>query len=1076
MGKPDEAVEAYRSAVALQNTDAAWFFQLGRAAHSAGDVDTRDAAYKKAVELDKTLQVSRYGVGIFYQRTENWEMAAACFARQSLESPSDAELHYRLGMAHDRNYNWPAAIEAYRHALSLDPARDSWHYRLGFVLERSNQLELAAAAYTAAIEASEEPPYYWSYRLGSVLAKADRWEQAVSAFLARADFAFQPSANDNAATPRSFDDIMQTIDRLKLLVRRTAYDGAAHEELAVAFEEIGDWNNAAAHYAAAIDNSSAYPAKLFFRQGFCLAKSGRLEAAAAAFIESRILRRPFGVGNTPTFKRPTPSTEYVEFSETLPLWGNAILFESFHGASISCNPRAILEQVVKEDFFRDYRFIVVLNDTSRLPAHLASDARVCVVKRESSGYRRHLATAKYLINNNTFPAYFNRRDGQQYLNTWHGVPIKTLGRHIKGEFMEHRNAARNFLQASHMISPNRHTSDSLMEDYDVAGLFAGRLAETGYPRVDRTLNMTPAQKKELSQALGLDPEKRTVLYAPTWRGTLGNKQLDTDRLVQDLQQLGKLDFNVLFRGHSMIEGLLGTMDLAIKPVPPEIDTNDLLAVVDHLVTDYSSIAFDFMPKNQSITYYCYDLDEYASERGFSLDVTILPGVIIRSMDEVIRSIEHPQRHSDEAAHLYYPHEDGKATRRTIDFFFHGDRSHDVELRPDRPAVLFFAGPFIPNGITSSIISLLNSLAPQEVRAVIVIDADPVGKQHENIAKVDQLSAHVQILGRTGGTSRTPEEQWIFDRFIEKNELPAAEMWAIMEHSMAREFRRVFGEASFSAIVNFEGYTRLWGMLLGIGSPRDISRLIFLHNDMENERVTRFPYLKGMINLYRHYDRLISPCDSVSDLNMQNTARIAGVAEDAFVSCHNLIVPEEIDQKSREPVPEDIAGWASGSRTFVTVGRLSPEKGHSKLINAFARVHRQYPDTKLMIVGGGPLLVELQIQIDGLGLSHAVKLIGMVANPIPYIVISDCFVFSSNYEGQGIVLLEALHLGKPAISTNVVGPCDVLKDGHGLLVENSEEGLSQGMLRYLRSELTFPPFDSSRYVADARDRFYSLLAQ
>ena len=70
----------------------------------------------------------------------------------------------------------------------------------------------------------------------------------------------------------------------------------------------------------------------------------------------------------------------------------------------------------------------VANDTTYIPRMVKTYPNVAIIRRNSAGYRRHLATAKYLINNVTFPSYFAARPGQQYLNTWHGTPLKTLGK------------------------------------------------------------------------------------------------------------------------------------------------------------------------------------------------------------------------------------------------------------------------------------------------------------------------------------------------------------------------------------------------------------------------------------------------------------------------------------------------------------------------------------------------------------------------------------------------------------------------------------------------------------------------
>lgn len=86
-----------------------------------------------------------------------------------------------------------------------------------------------------------------------------------------------------------------------------------------------------------------------------------------------------------------------------------------------------------------------------------------------------LASCEFLINNVSFPEYFIRKKGQRYLNTWHGTPIKFLGKDIKDEFLAHKNVARNFLHTTHLLSPNTHTTNILLDRYDISNIFSGEI-------------------------------------------------------------------------------------------------------------------------------------------------------------------------------------------------------------------------------------------------------------------------------------------------------------------------------------------------------------------------------------------------------------------------------------------------------------------------------------------------------------------------------------------------------------------------------------------------------------------------
>lgn len=163
--------------------------------------------------------------------------------------------------------------------------------------------------------------------------------------------------------------------------------------------------------------------------------------------------------------------------------------------------------------------------------------------------------------------------------------------------------------------------------------------------------------------------------------------------------------------------------------------------------------------------------------------------------------------------------------------------------------------------------------------------------------------------------------------------------------------------------------------------------------------------------------------------------------------------------------------APGSRTFVTASRLSPEKNHARLIRAFDLVHQEDPNTRLVILGGGPLRDALDNLVSELGLRAAVNIAGHQPNPYGVMAQSDCFVMSSEYEGQPMVLLEALVLGLPVITTKFPSVADALPQGCGRIVDASVDGLADGMRAFLRGEVLAAPFDYREYNRETTAEFY-----
>lgn len=157
-----------------------------------------------------------------------------------------------------------------------------------------------------------------------------------------------------------------------------------------------------------------------------------------------------------------------------------ILYESYHGKSISCNPYAMYIYMIDNDNFKDYTHIWILSDIS----NLSKIKNTKYIKRNSFKNAYYLLASKYLINNTTFAPFFTKLENQIYINTWHGTPLKTLGKDSKLGFHASWNVSRNLLQSDYIISPNKYTTENFLSSSNVESLYAGEIIENGYPRND----------------------------------------------------------------------------------------------------------------------------------------------------------------------------------------------------------------------------------------------------------------------------------------------------------------------------------------------------------------------------------------------------------------------------------------------------------------------------------------------------------------------------------------------------------------------------------------------------------------
>lgn len=308
-----------------------------------------------------------------------------------------------------------------------------------------------------------------------------------------------------------------------------------------------------------------------------------------------------------------------------------IVFESMWGAKYSCNPRHLYEYIDKN--YPEYKCVWSLND-QRIPIK-GNGIRV---RRHSQEYYRYLAKAKYLINNVNFPNEYVKREGQIEIQTMHGTPLKTFGLDVTEE-LPNENSRKKYIEKNsrwdYLVVQGKFMESKA---YDCFG-YKKEILKTGYPRTDILFNRDENQALYIKRRLGLPLDKKIILYAPTWR-VRGNfdLQLDLEKMKKELAD----EYILLIRLHyfspvseNMVIDNEFTFDLQ-----PYRSIENLYQIADIVITDYSSVMFDYILLDKPMLFYIYDLEDYRDRlRGIYVDIEKgAPGPIAFDTDEVVYTI------------------------------------------------------------------------------------------------------------------------------------------------------------------------------------------------------------------------------------------------------------------------------------------------------------------------------------------------------------------------------------------------------------------------------------------------------
>ena len=369
----------------------------------------------------------------------------------------------------------------------------------------------------------------------------------------------------------------------------------------------------------------------------------------------------------------------------IPCQNDTVLFISFHGRGYSDNPMALHKYMSMHLKYQKYRCIFAIKNHKEKNIEIENAK---IIEYFSIPYFYYLARSKYWIVNCKLPKYVLKKPNQIYLQTWHGTPLKKLAHDIevpegttfyRSEMTveQMRSTYDNDVSKyNYMISPSAFTTEVFQSAFKID---RARLIETGYPRNDILSNYKEHDLDVIKSKLKISKDKKVILYAPTWRDNSYNLKGYTFKLKVDFKKWQEIlgdDYVVIFKPHYLI---VNDFDLeSVKDfvyfVDPKEDISNLYLIADILVTDYSSVFFDYAILKSPIYFYMYDLDSYRDElRGFYLDIYHeLPGEVIEDETILLNKIKMNNFDFNKLTKFnqrFNNHEDGNASKRVLDILF-----------------------------------------------------------------------------------------------------------------------------------------------------------------------------------------------------------------------------------------------------------------------------------------------------------------------------------------------------------------------------------------------------------------------
>ena len=498
-----------------------------------------------------------------------------------------------------------------------------------------------------------------------------------------------------------------------------------------------------------------------------------------------------------------------------------ILINSQHGANLSGNMFYILKEVCTNPAYSDYDIGVTYGNEknkkqfiSMMEEYNFSHNKIIYLKNNSKEYAHFLATAGYLFNDTSFPVYFIKRKEQVYLNTWHGTPLKTLGRSTANDYFDIANLQKNFLMADYLLYPSEYMKDYMLKDYMLSPLAKNKLLMCGYPRNEIFFDKN--RENALRERFNLE-NKQVIAYMPTWRGNVRDVRTgqsnEISLYLDELDQKLRDDQILYVNLHPyMAKSIKYDYYKHIYEFPAELETYDFLNCCDVLITDYSSVFFDFAVSKKKIVLFAYDEEKYFKDRGVYMPFSQLPFPKVRTIDELLSELDKDYILDEGISKFldtYCFYEDAEISKKICNTVILNKDSNlkTIQMKDEQDnTILLFANNFKDQGTVERLDELCNASKQMKKKLYFTYET----KNISNTQFLKHLSRKYDFMGTLNAFSTNPLLDCIFVTLSLNHKVWQKLFKGRIKKVMLREWKRAYPDVSFQSVV-----------LFGHNSARDI---------------------------------------------------------------------------------------------------------------------------------------------------------------------------------------------------------------------------------------------------------------
>lgn len=764
---------------------------------------------------------------------------------------------------------------------------------------------------------------------------------------------------------------------------------------------------------------------------------------------------------------------------------NVVYLESRDGNDFTGNILRIVEEISSGDYgnYKIYVFakkelhpkIKTLQKNYNLKiAHITSSIPIATIIMEFS---------KYIITDSGIRAKYVKREGQIFLETWHGTPLKVMGKYNRPE--EHLNGhiQYSFLGSDYLLYPNDYIKDKMIDAYMMEKIYGGKILLEGYPR--NSVFFSNEKREEFKLKFNFE-NNDVFVYMPTFKGILNDR--DDKKQKGELQNyLSNIDKELkdnqvfLVKFHPFNQEELNFNEFKhIKTFPKGYETYDILNMADCLITDYSSVFFDFANTGRKIILFNYDEKSYQDYRGTYFSLSELPFPKVQTVEDLIKELNSPKEYDDtEFIRKFCTYDNPNSVKNICRHIFNSENVCKEEtFENNKKNILIFAGNLRNNKPTVYLLRFLEKFDEEKYNIYLSFRQwdGYINKNHYQI--FDKIPDYVNVFPLRSGMNLTLSEDRKYKNFIDSGN--ASQYPKSLEKMFKRELVRYYDKFPFDIVLNFEANNPDQILLFSYSNAK---KYMFVFEDLlEKSKKNNRLNSTALKEAFSNYDNIIVDSSSlVNPINkiVKNKDKIKIIPKlynhENIINNSNEDILIDKDTLMVSSNPYGIKGvLESKGKKFISIGDYSKNKNNESLLKAFDKFCDDNPDAQLIIIGnGGKLYNKAKSWRSNLNHWQNVTLVRGISNYLPILKECDLFISSSKSESRFLSIIEADVLNVPVLATKI-DDFEWMKKFNGFLVESDEKGLLEGMNAFMVGEINLMNIDMEQHNEKALEEFYSIL--